>query len=204
MRPLPRLLAVTDDRVCGADDFPIRAAAILSAGSSVAVVVRAPGAAEGTVRGYLERVRALARPTEAATIAHDDPTLGKLAGVQGVHLEAAGVDPGAARATFGRGWVGVSVRSLDEADRAVAGGADYLVAEGIFAAAPSTGGGLDWLRAVASRGAPVFAGGVVTREQVASLAAAGAWGLAPTGDLWTGADPAGATAEWLAALHPLG
>ena len=69
MRPLPRLLAITDDAICADQDFPIHAAAVLSAGSGVAIVVRALATSPDQRRQYLERVLALARPTEASLIA---------------------------------------------------------------------------------------------------------------------------------------
>lgn len=195
MRPLPRLLAFTDDAICARDDFPIRVAAILSAGSAVAVVVRAPAASADLRRRYLERVRALARPTEAATIVAGDPALGRLVGVQGVQLEGAGPGPRAARDLLGPGWIGVAVGSPEDADRAAAEGADYLVAD--------RGPGVDWLRAVVARGTPVFAAGCLDRDEVSAVAAAGVWGIAVTEAIWTAVDPARAVVELLGALPNL-
>src|SRR5262249_24705044 len=77
MRPLPRLFALPDLSIARDPDFGIKAAAILSVGSAVAIVARAPEASAPERLQLIDRVRALARPAEAATIAHADPALAK-------------------------------------------------------------------------------------------------------------------------------
>ena len=185
MRPLPRLLALTDDAICRDDDFQIRAAAILSVGSAVAVVVQAPGASSDLRRRYLERVRALARPAEGAILIADDPTLGRIVGAHGVHLTEPVDDLAAVRATLGPGWVGLSIGAPSEATAA----ADYLVVEPYL--------GPDPFPAALAAGKPVFIG--APRGQVGALPT-GAWGVTAGAALWAAPDPARSAADLVAAL----
>lgn len=193
MRPLPRVLAVTDSAIVRADDFPIRAAAIAAAGPAIGIVARHPGGSSAEQLAALERVRALARPPEAATIAHGDPALARIGGAHGVQLRDRDLAPEDARKILGHGWIGLSVHSADQARAARDAGVDYLVAGAIFET-PShpgqPGRGLDWLAEVVAVGVPVFAIGGVTPERLPSLRTAGAWGIAAIGALWRAADSA--------------
>ncbi len=192
MRPLPRLLAVTDDRIVAAEDFPIRTAAIAAAGPTVGIVVRAPQAPSADQLKLLLRVRALIRPPEAAFLAHGDPALGQASGSHGLELAADGPTPSEARLLFPIGPIGVAIRSLAEAKTAINGGADFLVAGPIFpsGADSAPGHGLEWLSTVAGLGPRVFAIGGIGVEQIGPALLAGAWGVAATSALWHSPDPA--------------
>lgn len=201
MRPLPRLLAVTDDAIVADDDFGIRAAAIAAAGPGVAIVVRAP--ATGTVGrlGALDRVRSLTRPPGAAVIAHGDPALGRMAGAQGVQLRAADLTVADARGVLGTGWIGVSVHDAEEASVARSEGADYVVAGNVFATTTHPdrpGRGLAWLAGIVDTGIPVFAIGGITADRTRAVADTGAWGVAAIDALWRSPDSARATEAILA------
>lgn len=198
MRPLPRLLAFTSDAICADDAFPARAAAVLSAGSAVAVVIDAPNATPEQRRRYLDRLRALARPPEASLIASDDPTLGGLC--HGVLMKPRGTDLAAARRAVEHGWLGAIVASSADADRAVRARADFLVVADINAGLPPT----DHQRAPTSDlpeiiqlGRPVFVSLDPESDQLDALRHSGAWGLA-TAAVFHAADPARATADLLA------
>ena len=193
MRPLPRILAVTDDEIVGQADFPIRAAAIASAGPAIGLVVRSPAASGGQRLRSLERVRALARPAEAATIAHGDPALGRIAGAQGVQLRTSDLSPADARRVLRDGWIGVSIHHVDEGREARDGGADYLVAGSVYRTASHPdrpARGLDWLVQIVALGLPVFAIGGITADRLADVKATGAYGAAAIGALWREPDPA--------------
>ncbi len=193
MRPLPRLLAITDNHVVGTEDFAIMAAAIAAAGPTVGIVVRAPGTPTSHQMALLLRVRALVRPPEAAFLASGDPALGAATGAHGLVLDADGPAASGARKIFQAGRIGIVVRSVTEAEAAVAGGADFLIAGPVFpsSADPDRGGlGLDWLRHIVTLGIPVVACGGIGVDQVGSVRAAGAWGIAATTALWSASDPA--------------
>ena len=199
MRPIPRLLAITDPAVVAAEDFPIRTGAIAAGGSAVGLVVRA-GADPDASRAALARVRALAGPPAAAAIA-DDPGLAALA--HGVQLGiGAAATVAEARRAVGAGWVGVSVRSAEDARRARDDGADWIVAGPIFptAADPTVPAkGIPWLAEIVATKIPVFAVGGITLESVDAIRSTGIWGLALGAALWRAPDSARATDGFLRA-----
>ncbi|MGE3618610.1 MAG: thiamine phosphate synthase [Gemmatimonadales bacterium] len=203
MRPLPRLLAVTDETVIGREDFAVRAAAIAAAGPAVAIVVRAPSWSGARRLAALDRVRRLTTPPDAGLVAHGDPALGRLGRAHGVQVRAGDLAVVDCHRVCPGAWVGVSVHSVADARAARDGGADYLVAGNVFATASHPGRtarGLDWLGDVAAVGLPVVAIGGVTPETAAAVRDAGAWGAAAISALWNAADPARATLELLDGL----
>lgn len=190
MRPLPRVIAETNESICAREDFGILIAAVLSAGAGVAVVVRAPTEA---VEARLRQVRALARPTEGAVVAHQDAALGHRCQAHGVQLSGPATPVAEARRLLGPGWIGVEVSTPAQAQDAFAAGADYLVARSIFPSDPASfesSAGLDRLTAIAQLGRPVFAAGGVTPNRLNAIVAAGAWGVAITRHLFESRDPA--------------
>lgn len=205
MRPLPRVFAVTDTTVCRLSDFAIRAAAIASAGSAVALVVRAPEATAREQLATLDRVRALARPAQAAVFGHGDPAAARAGLADGVQLRLSDLSPADARRAFPRGWVGVSVHEPDEARQAFEEGADYVIAGNLYPS-PShpgrAGRGLAWLTDIVSLGKPVVAIGGITLERIPDIQAAGAWGVAAMSAFWGADDPAGVTARFVEAIAP--
>lgn len=196
MRPLPRVLALTTDVICRAADFGVRAAAIASAGPSIALVVRAPRSNAAQHSAFAERVMAIARPPLAAVLVHGRPDLARAVGAAGVQLRRDDLPPGAARAVLGDGWVGASVHDPEEARAALQEGADFLVAGNVFETSSHperAARGLAWLTALANLGAPVIAIGGMTPERASQVREAGAWGVAAITALWDAADPAAAT-----------
>ena len=201
MRPLPRLFAVTTDSICRAADFGVRAAAIAAAGSAAAILVRAPNSTTAQHAAFAERVTALARPPEAAVFVQARADLARAVGADGVQLRAADLPPREARGVLGRGWVGRSVHSAEEAEAALAEGADYLVAGNVFDSVSHPGfpgRGLEWLSGIAALGRPVIAIGGLTGARSAAARDAGAWGVAVISAVWEADDPAAAAAALLA------
>ena len=195
MRPLPRLFAVTTDTICRAADFGVRAAAIAALGPAVALVVRAPGGTTAHLTAFAERVTALARPAEAAVVVHARPDLARAVGAQGVQLRREDLAPADARLVLSNGWIGVSVHSREEAETAIADGADYLVAGNVFETSSHPGRparGLPWLAELCSLGAPVVAIGGITPQRAGEVQRTGAWGAAAISALWAAPDPAAA------------
>lgn len=201
MRPLPRLFAVTTDSICRAADFGVRAAAVAAAGPAAAILVRAPDSTTAQLAAFAERVTALARPPEAAVFVHSRPDLARAVGADGVQLRAADLLPDDARRVLGPGWIGRSIHSREEAEAALADGADYLVAGNVFET-PShpgyRGRGLEWLAGIAALGPPVIAIGGITSARAAAARDAGAWGVAVIAAVWETEDPAAAAAALIA------
>jgi thiamine-phosphate diphosphorylase len=204
VRPLPRLFAVTHAGLCRRDDFPIRAAAIASGGSSVAIIVRGPEAPAAERLAWTARVRALARPAESVVLGHADPALARIGDAQGVHLRRRDLSPADARVVFGHGWIGVSVHDPQAAQAAFEGGADYVIAGNLFATSSHPdrpARGLQWLaNLVRAAAGPVVAIGGIDPASTSAVMETGAWGVAAVTALWEAADPAGATASMLEAL----
>ena len=200
MRPLPRLHAITDAAVRALPDLGMRAAALASAGSAIALHARDRSAAAADLAALADRFVTHTIPAEAATIVSGRADVARAIGAQGVQLAA---DDPVARdihATFGGLWVGRSVHSLVEAQGAIAEGADYLVLGSVYAT-PSHPGleplGLEVVRAVSALGVPVIAIGGITPSHVRELRAAGAYGAAAIRALWHADDPARAALAFL-------
>jgi thiamine-phosphate pyrophosphorylase len=105
------------------------------------------------------------------------------AGADGAHLPADGVPLGPLRRGFGPGvLLGRSTHSVEEVERALADGADYVTFGPVY---PTPGKerygppvGVEALARAAAVGLPVYALGGVTLERFAEVAAAGAAGVA--------------------------
>lgn len=201
MRPLPRLHALTDARVLALDDFGVRAAAIAAAGPATALCARDRHAPARVLARAGERIRALARPPEAAFFVAGRPDLAAALGADGVQLAGDDLLPADARRLLPHGWMGRSVHTEEEAAAAVEEGADYLVVGNVYLTATHPGRparGLDLVRRTAGLGRPVIAVGGITAARAAEVRDAGAWGAAAIGALWDAADPAAAALALLA------
>ena len=203
MRPaLPRLHAVTDERVARRADLD-EVATALSAGAP-GLAVHARGHTLSGLEHYRLAVRL--RPPLSATVresfrapvrlfVNDRLDVALATGADGVQLGAGSLDVAEAR-RLGPSWlVGRSVHAVADAHAARAAGADYLLAGPVFATATHPGAtplGLDGLGAIVAAGLPVIAIGGVTLERIPALRAAGAWGAAAIRALWDADEPADA------------
>lgn len=139
-------------------------------------------------RALLEAARAAREvlPASTALLVNGRLDVALAAGADGAHLPADGVPLAALRAwreRFGPAvLLGRSTHSLEEVERAVRDGADYVTFGPVYAtpskAAYGPPVGLESLRRAAGRGIPVYALGGVTLSRFDELAAAGAAGVA--------------------------
>lgn len=195
MRPLPRVHAITDAAILALPDFGIRAAAIASAGPSVALHARDRSAKGAALAAAAARLAALARPPEAMVFVAGRPDVAAACGASGVQLAAGDLAPADAR-RISHGIIGRSVHSEDEARAAAGEGADFVIAGNVYETASHPGRpalGTDLIRRCARAGLPVIAIGGVTPGRVRELRDAGAWGVAAISALWRAPDPAAAT-----------
>jgi thiamine-phosphate pyrophosphorylase len=202
MRPLPRVHAFTDAGLLNSPEFGIRAAAIAAGGSAVALHARAPGATGALLTAGALRLMALARPPEAAVLVNGRPDIAAAVGAHGVQLGTGDLVPRDARRVLHHGWIGRSVHNLDEAEKAIMEGADFLVVGSIFETPTHPGraaAGLGLITTTSALGQPVIAIGGITPERAAAVKAAGGYGVAAIRALWQAPDPAAAT---LAMLSP--
>jgi thiamine-phosphate pyrophosphorylase len=186
---------------------PAEAGAAVDGGASV-VQVRVKGAPSGEVLRIAREVVALARG-RALVLVNDRADLALLSGADGVHVGDEDLPVAEARRLLGPDLLlGRTARTLDEARRALADGADHVGFGPIFgtrskalAVAPR---GLETLREVAaSLGAPVVAIGGIGPDTIADVARAGAACAAVIDALYGGGDPV-ANARRLAAAFEAG
>ena len=191
--------AVTEAAVLALDDLGVRAAALASGGSAVALHARDHAAPAEELARAAHRFVKLARPAEAQVIVNGRPDIARAVGAHGVQLADDDLAPDDARLVLGEGLIGRSVHSADDALRARDEGADFVILGHIFQT-PSHAGrplGLDELRRAVAGGIPVVAIGGITPETASRVRDTGAWGVAAIRALWHAANPAEAVRRML-------
>ena len=169
-----------------------------------ALLARVKAALEGGVAALQYRRKELASVEEARTIAllcracgvpfivNDDAELAIACGADGVHLGQEDGDVARVRGKLRGRIVGVSCyRSLEAADAAVSGGADYVAFGSVFASPTKPGAvraPLSLFGEARSLGVPLVAIGGITLENAPQLLAAGADALAVITDLFDAPD----------------
>ena len=193
MRPLPRLLAFTDDRIATLDDLDARAAAIAAAGPAAALVARRPNGTTDQVARLAERLVTLSHAAMASVLVTGRADIALAVEAQGVILREGDLSLAEVREiSQGRLWCLRSVHSEVEADAAVADGADALVVGTIWPTSSHparTPSGPVLLARISSRGVRCFAIGGVSPARAREARDAGAWGVAAIRALWDAADP---------------
>ncbi len=158
-------------------------------------------------RPLYERARHLVascRATGAQLAVNDRLDVALAADADGVHLPANGLPPAVVRPLAGGRWIGASVHSLGELERAR--GADFVVFGPVYET-PSKRAfgppqGLQRLAEIARRASvPVVAVGGIVPERVGEVIAAGAAGVAVIGAILDADDPAAAVRRFRAALE---
>lgn len=193
---LPRLHAVTDERIANLPDLAERSRSLATAGP---VAAHARGHTL-TGRAHLTLARALGSAFPGRLFVNDRLDVALAVDAVGVQLSATGLNPDEARRLRPTWWVGVSVHTPAEAIAAQAGGADYLLVGPVFAtpthpAAPPLG--VEGLARFTRFGLPVVAIGGMSRANAREVVSAGAYGVAMIRALWDAPDPARAAQEIL-------
>jgi thiamine-phosphate pyrophosphorylase len=187
--PLPRLHAVTDERVARRPDLTARAEALArAAGSDLAFHARGR---DLTGLEHFDLATRLSAYAPTRLFVNDRLDVALACGASGVQLGAASLDPKDARRLDACWWIGKSVHTLAEAEAAQAAGADYLLVGPVFPTA--THPARDPLEhaalsAIVALGLPVIAIGGITPGRAASLKAAGVHGVAAIRAFWDTAD----------------
>jgi thiamine-phosphate pyrophosphorylase len=197
---LPRLHAITDERVARRPDLDHLVARLAQVGDGIAVHAR--GRSLTGREHYDLAVRLSGRPPLRLFV-NDRLDVALAAGAAGVQLGAGSPEAGDARRLGPAWWIGGSVHSLEAARTATAQGADYLLVGPVYHTAthPDVAPlGVARLEAFTSLGLPVIAIGGVTPERVTELRRAGAYGVAAIRALWDATDPAAAAGEILAEM----
>ena len=195
--PLPRLHAVTDERVARRSDVAAVAGALAEAGGG-AVALHARGA-RLTGREHFTLASHFGNLASPLFV-NDRLDVALAVHADGVQLSLGSLPPIEARRLNAGWWIGRSVHSVDEARSALAEGADYLLAGPVYVTATHPEAaplGVERLGAIAGVGLPVIAIGGVTPARVRDLRVAGAHGVAAIRALWDATDPARAAQEML-------
>jgi thiamine-phosphate diphosphorylase len=201
--PLPRLHAITDERVARRADLDVIAAALAEGGGSD-LALHARGRELTGLEHYELAARLAVRPPGRLFV-NDRLDVALAVPTAGVQLGHGSMPVSAARALNPLWWIGKSVHDLAEAQAARTEGADYLVVGPVFATASHPGRaplGVKRLQAIASAvdGLPVIAIGGITADRVREVRNSGAYGVAAIRALWDDAEPAAAARrmrEWM-------
>lgn len=199
---LPRLHAITDERIARRADLDA-VARELAAGGGADLAFHARGRELSGRDHYELAVRLSDRPTVRLFV-NDRLDVALAVPAAGVQLGHGSLPVSAARALNPRWWIGKSVHDLPEAEAARAEGADYLVVGPVYASATHPDRpplGLERLGETAALGLPVIAIGGITPERAREVKRAGAYGAAAIRALWDAADPVKAARELLEELQ---
>jgi thiamine-phosphate pyrophosphorylase len=200
--PLPRLHAITDERIARRADVGLIARA-LADGGGADLALHARGRELSGLEHYTLSVQLSNLPS--FLFVNDRLDVALAVPTAGVQLGNGSLPVAAARALNPLWWIGKSVHNLAEAEAARAEGADYLVVGPVFATASHPGRaplGLQRLQAIAAAvdGLPVIAIGGITAERVREVRNSGAYGVAAIRALWDDGEPAEAARrmrEWM-------
>jgi thiamine-phosphate pyrophosphorylase len=196
--PLPRLHAITDERIARRADLGDVARA-LAAGGGADLAFHARGRGLTGLEHFELALRLGAYAPQRLFI-NDRLDVALATRAAGVQLGRGSLEPAQARRLGPEWWIGRSVHDLAEAEAASAEGADYLLLGPLFPTAthPTQAPlGTAALTAVARLGLPVVAIGGVTPERVREVRDAGAWGVAAIRALWDAARPEAAARRML-------
>lgn len=212
-RLIPRLHVVTDDSVLARANFVSIARSVLrEGGRELALHIRAPHTSGATVYETAEELLEVANESRACLQLNDrvDVMLGlghdEEGKRSGVHLGRRSLPAAAARGLVGRDTLmGCSTHDRGEVEKAVAGGADYVLFGHVFAT-PShedeSESGVDGLAAAvrAAGDVPVIAIGGIGPLRVDEVVSAGAHGVAVLRGVWDAPAPQEAVRDYISAL----
>src|SRR6266566_3733323 len=189
--PLPRLHAITDERIARRADLDAVACALADGGGSD-LAFHARGRELTGLEHYRLSVQLSNLPS--FLFINDRLDIALAVPAAGVQLGSNSLPVAAARALSPLWWIGKSVHDLAEAEAARAEGADYLVVGPVYATAshPSRKPlGVAQLRkiAMAAGDLPVIAIGGITVNRVREVRNSGAYGIAAIQAFWDDAEP---------------
>jgi len=200
---LPRLHAVTDERIARRPDLGT-VAQQLATGGGGQLALHARGRALSGLE-HFELASRLGACAPTRLFVNDRLDIALAVGAAGVQLGQGSFAPADARGLNPGWWIGKSVHDLREAAAAHAGGADYLLVGPVFPTATHPDRaplGAARLKEIAGLGLPIIAIGGVTSERIPELMAmAAVHGVAAIRALWHAADPADAARRMLEELN---
>ena len=200
---LPRLHAITDERIARRSDLDAVARALSDGGGSD-LAIHARGRALTGLEHYDLSFRLSVLPSQL--FVNDRLDIALAVPTAGVQLGHGSLPVSAARALNPLWWIGKSVHDLAEAEAARTEGADYLVVGPVFATASHPGhtpmglAGLEQIVAAAEALPVIAIGGIGGADRVREVRASGAYGVAAIRALWDDVEPENAARrmrEWM-------
>jgi thiamine-phosphate diphosphorylase len=198
--PLPRLHAITDERIARRADLEDIAGELARSGGAN-LALHARGRTLTGLEHYDFSFRLSNLPS--ALFVNDRLDIALSLNAVGVQLGTGSLPVSAARRLDATWWIGRSVHDFAEAEAAKAEGADYLLVGPVYPTATHPDRpplGLDTLAQIAKLGLPVIAIGGIGPGEARAVQAAGAYGVAAIRSLWDAADPADAVRRMLKEL----
>lgn len=206
---LPRVHAVTDERVARRPDLDRVVSGFARAGPGIALHAR--GRSLSGLEHFELAIRLSATIRESfrghppiRLFVNDRLDVALAAGATGVQLTGDSLPVDAARKLRPEWWIGRSVHSVAQARSAQAEGADYLLAGPVFETATHPGAtplGVAGLQEIVELGHPVIAIGGIDPARARDLARIGVYGVAAIRALWDSPEPADAARAFLEALE---
>jgi len=193
---LPKLYAIVDADLCARNGrAPLDVArAFLSAGAKL-IQLRCKSMGSGAFLDLANAVMECAHAAGATVVINDRADIAALSQADGLHVGQEDLLPLDARKVIGdEPLLGLSTHTRDQWERAVRAPVSYIAIGPVFGTATKdtgyTAGGLQVVRdasaAAAAQGLPTVAIGGITRDNAASVVAAGASSVAVIGDLMNG------------------
>lgn len=190
---VPVVHAVTNDEILARPDFLDRAGGVMQAlGARGAIHVRARAWPGRRLYDLATRLAELQRDTDAWLVINDRLDVALATGARAIQLTSRSMEVADARAIARGLGLGASVHSLDEARRAEAEGADWVVAGHVFETrshAGAPGRGVAFVRELAEAvRVPVIAIGGIFPKHLPALLHTGAHGVAAIRGIWDAQD----------------
>lgn len=122
----------------------------------------------------------ITRPSPTKLLVNDRADIASAAGADGVHLRSESLPPAVVRRAFPSLLIGASVHDVSDAERAAAGGADFVIFGPVFPTPGKTASGIRGLADVCRKldGFPVLAVGGIDADTVNEALTTGAAGVA--------------------------
>lgn len=186
---LSRLYAITDRNLIQSSLGEDIAAAVK--GGAGLIQLREKNVTEDEYIAYAREALAVCRSLGAKLIINDSVTACAAVGADGVHLGQGDADPKEARRILGgNAIIGVTAKTVEQARKAEADGADYLGSGAVFGTSTKADAvkmDIETLREIVSSvSIPVYAIGGINAENISQLRGSGIYGAAVVSGIFKG------------------
>lgn len=186
---LSRLYAITDRNLIQSSLGEDIAAAVK--GGAGLIQLREKNVTEDEYIAYAREALAVCRSLGAKLIINDSVSVCAAAGADGVHLGQGDTDPKEARRILGgNAIIGVTAKTVEQAQRAETDGADYLGSGAVFGTSTKADAvkmDIETLREIAATvSIPVYAIGGINAENISQLRGSGIYGAAVVSGIFKG------------------